>query len=367
MKPRVFVSSTYYDLKHLRERIERFIERYSYEAVLFESNNVIFEHDKPMDTSCYNEVKLCHMMVLIIGGRYGSSVPGENISEKKSVYNEYVSITRREYETALKMKMPIFIFIDKNVYAEYQTFKSNSTFFENTKALEESQFKFAHADDINVFKFINAIREKAIKTFDKAEDIENYLNSQLSGMVYLYLQNLQDKSKEEKVLDSVAELQSISKQMNEMLTAVGKNLIGDDKYQDVIFHQNTILIDFFVNQFSDNIAFQNEIGDFTDEEAEKVYSIFLETVFNNQFLDEIKQEEHWKKQFEKRAEIEVLLKTKLYEHNRNINMKHIDFYKISTNYYDKIYPIVKENQSLRELLDKRLILELKYKISGLPF
>ncbi len=129
MKPRVFISLTYYDLKHVRERIEKFIEQYSYEAVLFESNNVIFEHDKSLDNSCYNEVKLCHMMVLIIGGRYGSSVSGENIIMKKSVYNDYVSITRREYETALKMKMPIFIFIDKNVYAEYQTFKSNSIFF----------------------------------------------------------------------------------------------------------------------------------------------------------------------------------------------------------------------------------------------
>jgi hypothetical protein len=257
MKPRVFISLTYYDLKHVRERIEKFIEQYSYEAVLFESNNVIFEHDKSLDNSCYNEVKLCHMMVLIIGGRYGSSVSGENIIMKKSVYNDYVSITRREYETALKMKMPIFIFIDKNVYAEYQTFKSNSIFFENSKALEESQFKFAHADDINVFKFINFISEKAIKTFDKVEDIENYLNSQLSGMMYLYLQNLQDLSKEKKILDSVAELQSISKQMNEMLNAVGKNLIGEDKYQEVMFHQNTILLDFFVEQFIDNISFQN--------------------------------------------------------------------------------------------------------------
>ncbi len=87
MKPRVFVSSTYFDLKYVRERIERFIENYNFEPVLFESDNVIFEHNKPLDLSCYNEVKLCHMMILIIGGRYGSIISGENTKEKKEFYN----------------------------------------------------------------------------------------------------------------------------------------------------------------------------------------------------------------------------------------------------------------------------------------
>lgn len=35
-KPRVFLSSTYYDLKHVRERIERFLANFGMEPVLFE-------------------------------------------------------------------------------------------------------------------------------------------------------------------------------------------------------------------------------------------------------------------------------------------------------------------------------------------
>lgn len=85
MKPRVFVSSTYFDLKHVRERLERFIENYYFDPVLFESDTVTFEANKSLDTSCYNEVKLCHMMILIIGGRYGSIISGENIAEKKNL------------------------------------------------------------------------------------------------------------------------------------------------------------------------------------------------------------------------------------------------------------------------------------------
>ena len=136
MKPRVFVSSTYYDLKHVRERLERFIEAYNFEPVLFESDKVIFEHNKPLDASCYNEVKLCHVMILIIGGRYGSIASGENAKEKIEVYNsDYVSITRREYETALKMNIPVFIFVEKNVSADFQTYKKNQSFFETNKII----------------------------------------------------------------------------------------------------------------------------------------------------------------------------------------------------------------------------------------
>jgi hypothetical protein len=36
-KPRVFVISTYYDLKHIRNSLEAFIESLGYDPVLFES------------------------------------------------------------------------------------------------------------------------------------------------------------------------------------------------------------------------------------------------------------------------------------------------------------------------------------------
>ncbi|WP_208062181.1 DUF4062 domain-containing protein, partial [[Clostridium] scindens] len=47
-KPRVFLSSTYYDLKHVRERIERFLVNFGMEPVLFENDNVTFEFNKPL-------------------------------------------------------------------------------------------------------------------------------------------------------------------------------------------------------------------------------------------------------------------------------------------------------------------------------
>jgi hypothetical protein len=48
-KPRVFISSTYYDLKHLRSSIENFIDQLGYEAVLSEKDNIAFVPDLPLD------------------------------------------------------------------------------------------------------------------------------------------------------------------------------------------------------------------------------------------------------------------------------------------------------------------------------
>ena len=102
MIPRVFVSSTYYDLKYVRERLEKFIENYGFEAILFESDKVTYQHGKAIDQSAYFEVELCHLMILIIGGRYGSPSTLANIEEERRRYDEeFISITRNEFETAI--------------------------------------------------------------------------------------------------------------------------------------------------------------------------------------------------------------------------------------------------------------------------
>ena len=323
MKPRVFVSSTYFDLKHVRERLERFIENYYFDPVLFESDTVTFELNKALDTSCYNEVKLCHMMILIIGGRYGSIISGENIAEKKETYNnEYISITRKEFETAVKLNIPIFIFIEKNVYAEFHTYSKNKSFFE-----KENDFSFAHVDDLNVFRFINILKGIAIKTFEKIEDIENYLGNQFAGMLYLYLQQLQDEKQDEKILDSVSELKSISKRMNEMLIAVGKNVIKEGSFDDVIFNQNKIVIEFFVEQFCDNINFK---GDHTIpiEVSKKAFEILKDTVLNPENVKAIISQD-WDKTWDDMSELDKRFRKELLVLDSRLQIENFYYFSVS--------------------------------------
>ena len=119
-KPRIFVSSTYIDLKHTRRHIEAFIKQMGYESVLFENGDIPFHFDQPLDISCYGEIETCHMLILIIGGKYGSS-SSENENEEKDEKKDekknneriafYNSITKKEYLTAREKNIPIFIFI----------------------------------------------------------------------------------------------------------------------------------------------------------------------------------------------------------------------------------------------------------------
>lgn len=368
MKPRVFVSSTYFDLKHVRERIERFIENYCFEPVLFESDNVIFEHNKPLDLSCYNEVKLCHMMILIIGGRYGSVISGDNFKEKKESYdNDYISITRKEFETASKMNIPVFIFIEKNVYAEYHTYNKNKKFFDTQiNSSPEKIFSFAHVDDINVFKFINSVERIALKTFEKIEDIENYLQNQIAGMLYLYLQQLQDNLNEEKILDSVSELKSISKRMNEMIIAVGKNVIQDNSFEKVLLDQNKILIEFYIEQFIDNISFKVN-WEISNEVAEKIYDLALETVFNYEKFNFINLEKNSSMKWELRAQIVSEFQEGLYEIDEKLQLEYLNYYKIYENYFKKIHPLILNQPILSQYFKEKFSEEIKSKIDELPF
>jgi hypothetical protein len=47
-KPRVFVSSTYYDLRHIRASLETFIHSLGYEPVLSEKGNIAYVPDIPL-------------------------------------------------------------------------------------------------------------------------------------------------------------------------------------------------------------------------------------------------------------------------------------------------------------------------------
>lgn len=287
MIPRVFVSSTYYDLKHVRERIEKFIDNYGFEPILFESDKVTYQHGREIDHSAYFEVGLCHIMVLIVGGRYGSPSTQNKLDEERKKYeDDYISITRKEFETANQKNIPVLIFIDKNVYGEFQTYKENQDYFDESYLIKnkaQKGFKFAHVDHVNVFRFIDIIRSKPIKTFEKVEEIESYIKSQLSGMFYLYLESLKKKFEDNKTLDTVVELNNISLRMNEMLNSVGKEILSKDKkeYEKVIENQLSILIEFFGEQFSSSIQFENA---FDDEILNKLDLDYLSQIIYNDTL-----------------------------------------------------------------------------------
>ena len=71
--PRVFLSSTYYDMKHIRNDLENFISKLGYEPVMNERGDIPYGKEEKLEKYCYREISNCDIFINIIGGRFGST------------------------------------------------------------------------------------------------------------------------------------------------------------------------------------------------------------------------------------------------------------------------------------------------------
>jgi hypothetical protein len=281
-KPRVFVSSTYYDLKYVRERLERLISSYCFEPILFESDDVFFNPNIKLDKSCYREVENCHMMLLIVGGRYGSLA-----SEQKDKYEEnYISITQNEYETARKKGIPVMVFVEQSVYTEYKTYLAN-------KKTIPDNFNYAFVDDIRVFHFISKLEQGAIKVFNKVDDIEHYFSHQIAGMMLTYLKQLQEDKNDTEVKNAVDEIKLVSQSMQQMINSIGEKVFESerDKYEKLLTQQNHDLIDFFIKLLNQNITTNllsiSVRNNKKQTLAKAICETIMSSIFNENMLNQI--------------------------------------------------------------------------------
>lgn len=361
-KPRIFVSSTYYDLKYVRERIENFISDYCFEPILFENDNVYFHPNKNLDISCYNEVSNCHMMILIIGGRYGSLATDENKEQKRDNYEKhYVSITRKEYETAINKGIPVMIFIEQNVYTEYRTYQTN-------KDSLPTDFKFAYVDDIRVFEFILSLDQNAIKQFNKVDDIEHYFSHQVAGMLLAHLKQLQDDKKAIEVKNAVDEIKIVSQSMQKMVNSIAEKVLnGDSEYKNLLNQQNEALIDFFIEMVDQNMSIKklSKIEEQnTDKYVDGICNIIYETIFNPNSIAEIEKKDNVLEKFKAIEDLQQKCTDKISILYNDLNVT-IYLYRIKKQ-LSQILNLVNQDKSLKEYFHKKLCIIIKHNIA-LPF
>lgn len=223
-KPRIFVSSTYYDLKYIRAGIESFVSNLGYEPILFEKGDIPFHHDKSLEASCLHEVDTADILIMIIGGRYGS-LSKDDEAKVKAKPDEYFgrirSVTNKEYEKAFKRDIATFVFVEAGVYSEYRTFKENR---------ENKSIRYAHVDDVRIYEMIDDIMSQArnnyVKDFSNIEDITNWLRDQWAGIFVDLIRrknvNSQIKSLEEQISDLVDTIGTLKKYNEEIIRAVSK-------------------------------------------------------------------------------------------------------------------------------------------------
>ena len=214
-KPRIFVSSTYYDLKHVRSSLEAFIERLGYEPILSEKGDIAYAPDIPLDESCYREARNADVFVLIVGGRYGSEKSDGKQELPKDFYQRYDSITKQEYKSALERDIPIYILIEKSVYADFETYLRNKA---------NQAVVYAHVDSVNIFGLIEEIlskpRNNPINYFDRYTDIEAWLRDQWAGLFRELLSRMSNQQQLSSLNAQVGELREVNKTLKTYLEEV---------------------------------------------------------------------------------------------------------------------------------------------------
>lgn len=207
-KPRIFISSTYYDLKQTREDLAQFISSLGYEPIRNEEGNIPFGQKDQLDRYCYREIQNVDILVSIIGGRYGS----ESSNSSWSISNE-------ELRTALRERKQVYIFIDKNVLSEYETYLCNK---------EVSEIKYRYVDNPKIYQFIEEIKNLSsnnnIKAFETSAEILQYLKEQLAGLFQSFLAN-QSKMKD---FDLASRLENATRTLEHLADFIKESNKGNE-------------------------------------------------------------------------------------------------------------------------------------------
>jgi len=229
--PRVFISSTCYDLKYIRENLKFFIRTIGYEPVLSEEGSIFFDPALHTQDACLAEIPDCQMFVLIIGGRYG----GRYRSSDQSV-------TNAEYQAAVRAKIPVFALVERSVYDQYPVYSSNKT----NPLVDAKSVSYPAVDSVKIFDFMEGVQQQAVNNalipFSDFEEIQRYLRQQWAGMMYRFLASAGEVSRVGTILSTL----SSSSEKIEFLTRQLVDSIADPitkatvEFYDLLFEHEVI-------------------------------------------------------------------------------------------------------------------------------
>ena len=190
-RPRVFLSSTFYDLHQSREDLDRFIRGLGYDCIRHESGAI-----------AYREVELCDIFVTIIGGKFGS--------ESKEFSGH--SITQNEIVRALEKGIQVYIFVERNTLTEYEMWKLNNG---------NETVKYRFADDIRIYSFIDRLyalpNNNPIVGFNSVSEISTYLLDQWAGLFQRFL-GQQSRMQEVSIVEDMRGVASTLREMVDFLS-----------------------------------------------------------------------------------------------------------------------------------------------------
>ena len=223
-EPRIFLSSTFYDLRQVRADLDWFIRDIGYVSIRNEGGDIPYGKEDELEQYCYREIERCDILVAIIGGRYGHT----SKVQKEGAEKEY-SISQMELKTALRLQKQVYIFIEKSVRAEYETYMAYPD-------AERSKFRPYHANNIKIHQFIAEVfslpKNNSIFEFESSQEIVDKCRRQWAGLFQSLLER-QARRPEEDLVAQLKETLSVTRQLVDYLTAERKQ--GSDPVANILF------------------------------------------------------------------------------------------------------------------------------------
>lgn len=269
-KPRIFISSTFFDLRQVRTDLERFIKELGYESVRNETGGIPYGKDQRLEEYCYKEISEIDILVGIVGGRYGSEAESGNYS-----------ITQTEIKTAIEQNKQIYVFIEKNVLSEYQTYLINK---------ENATTKYKFVEDKRIYKFIEEIyglpKNNIVHPFETAQDITSFLKEQWAGVFRDLLSQQTKKGQYENISLKVNELTEVASTMRTYLENVLESVSKEkSKATTLISKEKERLEKFHLRQSIIEINYIDHLINGHDLE----YDIIVENLKSTKSLTEFKE------------------------------------------------------------------------------
>ncbi|WP_079229801.1 DUF4062 domain-containing protein [Pseudomonas putida] len=238
-KPRVFISSTCFDLGLLRSELRPFISMYGYEPIMSEYSDILYDPRSHTHVSCVNEVVNCDVLVLILGQRFGGTAVDaalecldfdvlaktSSTSTLFELADSKFSITQLEVLKAIESGIPIYAFVDEKVYHDHLVYEKNKS---NKEVIDRIKFPSIQRNETAkyIFEFINylshRVQNNSITPFARLEDIRNNLTAQWAHLFQRLLFESKERSNE------VKRYQDFSERLEDLKTAVLASIATPD-------------------------------------------------------------------------------------------------------------------------------------------
>jgi hypothetical protein len=214
--PRVFISSTCYDLANERDSLITFCQSFGFEVVLSERGDIFFHPDLHTHTSCIHEVSSCHLFILIVGGRFGG----------KYVIDKNKSITNAEYNAARESGLPIFTFVKLDVLNDHNIWQKNKD-QDFAKQIKYPSIENLHYST-DIFSFIDQVRlaptNNGLFSFTLIKELHDILRKQWGSMFFELLQNRKMSRQSASTNDALITLSAASLKIEELVKSLYQNI-----------------------------------------------------------------------------------------------------------------------------------------------